>query len=252
VKSPIFAIPVRVTSTRESASYAPACSRLRELAPFRKPRGTTSLPCREHAHTRMRFSHAAALARKPRGSPPMKRKAVFSHLLLVCVAIALFACGSDPSQSGDPAQERAGAEPNTEWVIHPWPPIHICLSGVFCGNTCMELDDPNNCGACGVSCGTGACNGDHCCGPGQAVCGNQCTEVFLDPNNCGACGHVCGNGQCAGGECCPEGFTACGDLCVNLKSNTLNCGACGGSCTLLGHSCQDGVCKCNPGVRFCS
>jgi hypothetical protein len=138
---------------------------------------------------------------------------------------------------------------------------------VSCGNTCTQApadpyklcdgrcldtsDDPKNCGACGRSCGTGACIDGQCCDTGWAACGGKCTAVFYDRYNCGSCGNVCPNGQCASGSCCPEGFMACqGDLCMNVAVDYANCGACGHICG-LGQSCKNGVCVCPPNAHFC-
>jgi hypothetical protein len=38
------------------------------------------------------------------------------------------------------------------------------------------------------------------CGPGQLLCGSQCTDVQSDPMNCGACGHRC-DYLCSAGAC---------------------------------------------------
>jgi hypothetical protein len=90
------------------------------------------------------------------------------------------------------------------------------------GGTCTDvLNDPRNCGACGVACpggqtcASGICSGtDPSCGPGhvESFCnvaagasflccpGGACTDTLSDPNNCGACGVVC-DGGCAAGKC---------------------------------------------------
>ncbi len=216
----------------------------------------------------------------------MKRRIVVSHLLVVCVGVALLACGSDPSpqetsveprpgqgtsaetgpkeqgsradttpkeqESGadtTPKEQESGAETVPKEQFR-WMPV--CLFEQTCNGRCVdESNDPSNCGACGRSCGTGACVDGQCCYPGWASCGNKCTEIETDPDNCGACGNVCPNGQCASATCCPEGFMNCGsDVCTNVKSSYTDCGSCGHTCG-LGQSCQNGVCTCPPGAHFC-
>ncbi|MHB8418432.1 MAG: hypothetical protein ACYDCL_10180 [Myxococcales bacterium] len=90
------------------------------------------------------------------------------------------------------------------------------------GGSCLDvLDDPRNCGACGVVCPSGqACSNGVCsgtaaaCGPGHTggfcnldagpgyLCcpGGGCTNTLADPANCGACGVVC-DGGCVAGSC---------------------------------------------------
>lgn len=119
------------------------------------------------------------------------------------------------------------------------------------------MNDPRNCGACGVSCE------DY--GPigmiGQCVqgkCDFQCVialedpiqklkncngilddgceiDVYSDPKNCGICGNECAEGTpCIEGRCgCPTGFTLCGGRCVDLQTNDQNCGECGRMCPFI-------------------
>lgn len=85
-----------------------------------------------------------------------------------------------------------------------------CQAGdVLCGDTCTDVSsDPDNCGACGVSCAegescsAGACVGDEGCQAGDVLCGETCTDVSSDRNNCGACGLSCAEGEgCNAGVC---------------------------------------------------
>jgi hypothetical protein len=116
-----------------------------------------------------------------------------------------------------------------------------------CNGQCLAFtSDPNNCGACGVTCGAGSVcvNGACECGFGQIKCGTNCITPSVDPLNCGACGSICGTGTnsgkpyCVSGGCtasCPSPLTGCGSgaaaECVNTDSDSDNCGGCGIKCT---------------------
>ena len=99
------------------------------------------------------------------------------------------------------------------------------------------------------------------CGTGAAA---VCTNRQNDPQNCGACGTTCGVGQaCVNGQCstlCPTGQVNCGDgVCRVLATDSAMCGttcgnavACtgglvcsGGQCTT---SCPTGQVDCGDGV----
>ena len=69
------------------------------------------------------------------------------------------------------------------------------------------LHDANNCGFCGVVCGSGFCqNGvctdsDPCVQTSLTNCNSQCVDTQSDPENCGGCGNHCPSGQCIQGNC---------------------------------------------------
>jgi len=93
-----------------------------------------------------------------------------------------------------------------------------------------------------------------CCSePHQIICGGECFSYLDDVQNCGGCGNTCGEGEvCSGGECmCPEGLTQCGDGCVDLATDSLNCGECASEC-LSEQSCVEGGCLCPGGEMQCS
>jgi hypothetical protein len=124
----------------------------------------------------------------------------------------------------------------------------MCQAGLeACGDTCADLQtDPDNCGACGVECGDGVCQGGICvCPPGTTDCGNDgCVDTQTDADNCGACGNGCDGATetCEAGTCgCLSWFTDCGDDgCVQTSNDSQNCGACGNDCN--GDACGDGMC----------
>jgi hypothetical protein len=97
--------------------------------------------------------------------------------------------------------------------------IGVCCGDGSCGHL---LDDPQNCGACGIhcpagqTCADGTCSGSPACGPGHMgqfcnldagpsfLCcpGYGCINTSGDPANCGACGNACASGTaCHAGAC---------------------------------------------------
>ena len=148
----------------------------------------------------------------------------------------------------------------------------------LCGDSCATLShDPQNCGACGVTCGAGeACSAGECtttCGGEQSFCSAgdagdagspYCATFASDNANCGGCGVACAAGEmCSNGSCqttCGSSQTICnasGDAgapyCATLASDEANCGACGTSCR-AGESCSDGQCNvtCGATESLCS
>lgn len=85
-------------------------------------------------------------------------------------------------------------------------------------------------------CKPGSPNAPLTCKSGEIICGSSCVNAKQDKNNCGDCGVKCGSGEsCIAGQCknsgCGNGATDCGGLCVQLDSNKDNCGACGTKCS---------------------
>lgn len=110
-------------------------------------------------------------------------------------------------------------------------------------NICTDA----RCGCQGWS--ASACQeGFGCCPDTENPERNECKDLMADPENCGACGHSCGGLQCVDGECrcstdepCPEGETCCPNGCRNTQTDSQNCGECGRSCE-AGEDCCDGEC----------
>ena len=123
-----------------------------------------------------------------------------------------------------------------------------------CGDVCVDyLNDPENCGGCGIVCGDDSCCSEGVCTPvcqeGQILCGGVCVDPSSDNANCGACGNDCGDvGCCSAGECvsaCGDGSTFCNGFCYDLTADPQNCGGCGNACP-SGNSCTNGACvACN-------
>jgi hypothetical protein len=126
--------------------------------------------------------------------------------------------------------------------------------------------DTQNCGGCGITCGTneqcqyGTCRcpsdwGD----PRWGWCGGQCISL-VDPANCGGCGVTCGGAeQCADWwgtpQCyCPSdygwgGYLRCGpeNTCTDVRYDEQNCGGCGVQCD-PGDKCIGGQCFTETGA----
>jgi hypothetical protein len=83
------------------------------------------------------------------------------------------------------------------------------------------------------------------CPSDRRACGTNCTDVMTDVNNCGACGVSCGSTKsCQQGVClvrCSYYETGCPDGCHNLSYDSQNCGTCGNICP-FGLACNNSVC----------
>jgi len=83
------------------------------------------------------------------------------------------------------------------------------------------------------------------CPSDRRACGTNCTDIMTDVNNCGACGVSCGStNSCQQGVClarCSYYETGCPDGCHNLSYDSQNCGTCGNICP-VGLACNRSVC----------
>ena len=126
-------------------------------------------------------------------------------------------------------------------------------NAIFC-NTTMPSGSINN---SGCSKGTACCDTCLPSTCAQTCCSGQCVNVQTDPNNCGACGTTCGDRDiCQNGACVCAADT-CQSLGKNCGSwpdgcgGTLLCGSCSGQL-----QCADGICQacdvCASGCAFTS
>lgn len=137
-----------------------------------------------------------------------------------------------------------------------------CGPGVTrCGAVCVDVQhDPENCGACGVTCAAeDVCAGGQCtstCPAAFATCAAGCVDLSADPANCGLCNLSCATGEvCAAGQCtvvCPGGLSTCAGGCADVQVDPLNCGACNIVCPMA-EVCSDGHCTlvCGDGYTHC-
>lgn len=111
----------------------------------------------------------------------------------------------------------------------------VCPQGAEdCDGECVDIEnDPENCGACELSCGDREyCDDGACvCRPGLDECDGECVDLHTDPAHCGdclaaACPAFCVERQCSA-DC---GQDECDRSCVDTNTDPLNCGSCGEVC----------------------
>lgn len=124
--------------------------------------------------------------------------------------------------------------------------------GTCCGGECVDLaQSPNDCGGCGLACGSGVCfsstafppgtclpsgpPGCGACGPGRVCVGAACL-----PTICSGPDGACALGSDAGACCSHDyGFTW---SCQDLNRDPTHCGGCGNLCP-ASQQCLGGVCS---------
>src|SRR5262249_17940727 len=135
------------------------------------------------------------------------------------------------------------------------PPMSDC-----CNSLCVDLTaSPDNCGACGRS-----------CGGGKLCCNAACIDTTSDVKNCGGCGKTCALPTATAG-CAASAWTVAScnagfgdrnkqamDGCeVDVTTSVSNCGACAMVCPTppgATAACAMGVCgvgMCNAGLADC-
>ncbi len=102
-----------------------------------------------------------------------------------------------------------------------------CGSDGACDGACTDLDSPNDCGGCDITCRYDqVCSSRNCrCPSGEAECSGLCRDTSDDDNHCGQCGHACQNGMH-----CESSTCQCADGSTNLSSDPDNCGVCENAC----------------------
>ncbi len=160
----------------------------------------------------------------------------------------LLASSADAGEGDASIPETVPMCPVTTCTL-PWA---TCPSSEFpCGTNL--LNDDENCGGCGISCGgdgvvsiakwscvDGKCTFS-CGGFSIRNCDNDPTngcevDTLFNPDNCGDCGNKCPAGMdCSWGACVDPCLEAnlpdrCNGECVNLDYDDNNCGTCGNTC----------------------
>ncbi len=151
-----------------------------------------------------------------------------------------------------------GTECPAPYTTCPETPSHVCGTNL--------MNDPQNCGGCGVSCNSfvdglkmaGSCVNGECAyvcvvdvgsGDGPLLfrdCNNVLddgceVDVYHDAENCGTCGHRCAPGvRCIGGQCgCSIGKIDCNGKCVDPRFDDNNCKTCGNACEVPAGACTN-------------
>ena len=124
----------------------------------------------------------------------------------------------------------------------------------------FTADSAQNCGACGIHCGSDeSCLNAACvaiCQTPASRCGDTCVDVTQSAQHCGTCDHACAQSEvCVGGSCvneCPSGTKECAQSCVSVLNNASHCGDCGQACA-ADEVCEGGACKadCPTGSQRC-
>jgi len=200
--------------------------------------------------------------------------------VLCAWSVFLGGCGDKPAASTDAGNDGSAGKPpySNNCVGIDCACADAGANKHYCRGECVSLlDDIENCGACGETCGeyqtciSGVCT----CPSGELWCDARCTQVATDYRNCGACGKACASDElCAAGSCkpnttgcsppcagdqtcqsgrclCPSGEALCEGRCVDVLNNPDHCGSCGFACDAeLG--CTKGVCGCARGESACS
>ena len=80
------------------------------------------------------------------------------------------------------------------------------------------------------------------------ACNGVCVVIVNDPNNCGGCGltcsgsDVCSQGLCKPASACSAGLVPCAGQCIDPNSSSLHCGGCPGTACAAGKGCSAGAC----------
>ncbi|MCA9669862.1 MAG: hypothetical protein KC503_29910 [Myxococcales bacterium] len=127
--------------------------------------------------------------------------------------------------------------------ITPSQPTSCAAPTVFCGSLCVDTRyDPQNCGACGVTCGgTATCTMGTCSAtstPPTTPVPGQCNASLI--NSCGGLGAYCDSytQQC---QSCPLGYSNCDGML------TCECaGTCSGTQCIPNGGGIPGAGQCNP------
>lgn len=167
------------------------------------------------------------------------------------------ATGGSSPQAGNGGSLAQGGSTSTGGTTSTGGSTSSCAAGTTdCGAGCVNtLTDSNNCGACGVVCGSDkSCVDGSCkCAPGFLECGGTCVES--NAQNCGSCGNACAPGLvCSGGSCttgCAPGLDACDGSCFDLTGHRLHCGSCTTVCP-EGQDCWQSQCRCAQGKESCN